>query len=52
MNKLDFYFLKLFEFVFDCYLIIVCLKYEDKILVYRLICGINLFVYIVICIFI
>lgn len=52
MNKSDFYSSKPFEFALDCYLIIACLKYEDKILVYRLTRGTNLSVHIVICIFI
>lgn len=39
MNKSDFYSSKTFEFALDSYLINAFLKYEDKILVYRLTRG-------------
>lgn len=52
MNKSDTYSSKTFEFALYCYLNIACLKYEDKILVYRLTRGTNLSVHIVINIFI
>lgn len=39
MNKSDFYSSKPFEFALDSYSINAFLKYEDKILVYRLTRG-------------